>query len=87
MWPQRLPNMGNISADDPKVRRETVNCTTKVLKRELYLCNIMERFSSWYHAKKIKAWVLRYRKKLLQASLKRKEAKSSQFMSTIPSSE
>ena len=81
-WPQRPPALGEIPVDDPEVRRETAVCTTDVHNRQVrdnYLYSIVDRFSSWYRAKKVVAWILRNRTKLLQANSKRKEGKIIEF--------
>lgn len=75
-WPERPMSLQSteVLADDPEFKRETISCTTTVhntLSKEEFLLNFLQEISSWYRATKLVAWILRYRRKLIEASRKR----------------
>ena len=72
-WPKRPP-IDDVINDDPEVKRETItfSTTTETMAPRKCLCSIVSKFSSWDRAKRIVAWILRYRRKLPEARNKRR---------------
>lgn len=65
-----------VPFDDPESKRDTISCITEVRNpssKEDFLLNLLQGISSWYLATKLVAWILRYRKRLIEATRKRKE--------------
>ena len=60
--------MGDISAEDPEVKREVKACTMSLCKGCDPLLEYSQKCSSWFHLQKIIAWLMRYKDNLLQAS-------------------
>ena len=71
-WPERPESLQSteVPLDDPELKRNTISCITNVHNaspKEDFLLNLLQGISSWYHALKLVAWILRYRGKLLEA--------------------
>ena len=87
-WPQRPADMiALIPDDDPEVKAEIATYSTRTSTRDP-VAEIIEKFSSWSHLKKVVAWILRYKTNLynLVKNERRKEPanrKSSSKSSTI----
>ena len=63
-WPQRPADMiALVPDDDPEVKAEIATYSTKTSTRDP-VAEIIERFSSWSHLKKVVAWILRYKTNL-----------------------
>ena len=80
--PERPPSISEVTNDDPEVKQEIVACSTTVKTSPIprvCLCTVVSKFSSWNQAKRIIAWILRYRVKLLEARDKRKTGKKLAF--------
>ena len=60
-WPQRPENLGEISDNDPEVKKGVETFANKVSVTCDYIGNAMEKISSWSRLKKIIAWILRYK--------------------------
>jgi hypothetical protein len=77
-WPERPVSLqsNEVPSDDPELKRDIISCITEVHKpssKEDTLLNLLQRISSWYRATKFVAWILHYRRKLIEAARKRKE--------------
>ncbi|CAB4014860.1 Tyrosine kinase receptor Cad96Ca, partial [Paramuricea clavata] len=77
-WPERPVSLqpNEVPSDDPELKRDISSCITEVHKpssKEDTLLNLLQRISSWYRATKFVAWILHYRRKLIEAARKRKE--------------
>ena len=84
-WPQTPVTKMTVDDSDPEIKKEaksfTVSSTdTKVLMME----RVIQHFSSWFRLKKIVAWILRYRLKLISARRKRKEKQEVTFSVESP---
>ncbi|KAK6175033.1 hypothetical protein SNE40_013574 [Patella caerulea] len=66
------PNLENqeIKDEDPEVKREKKICAAIV--DEDFVLQITEKYSSWHRAKKIIAWIIRYKSNLQKAVKKKK---------------
>ena len=63
-WPQRPADMiAVIPDDDPGVKAEITTYSTRTSTRDP-VGEIIEKFSSWSHFKKVVAWILRYKTNL-----------------------
>ena len=63
-WPQRSADMiAVIPDDDPGVKAEIATYSTRTSTRDP-VGEIIEKFSSWSHLKKVVAWILRYKTNL-----------------------
>ena len=60
-WPQRPENLGEISDNDPEVKKGVETFANQASVACDYIANAMEKVSSWSRFKKIIAWILRYR--------------------------
>ena len=60
-WRQRPENQGEISDNDPEVKKGVETFANKASVACDYIGNAMEKISSWSHLKKIIAWILRYK--------------------------
>ena len=60
-WPQRPENLGEISDNDPEVKKGVEIFANKGGVAYNYIGNAMEKISSWSRLKKIIAWILRYK--------------------------
>ena len=60
-WPQRPENLGEISDNDPEVKKGVETFANKASVACDYIGNAMEKILSWSHLKKIIAWLLRYK--------------------------
>ena len=60
-WPQRPGNLGEISDNDPEVKKGVETFANKASVACDYIGNAMEKISSWSRLKKIIAWILRYK--------------------------
>ena len=81
-WPERPPSISEVTNDDPEVKQEIVACSTTVETSPIprvCFCTVVSKFSSWNQAKRIIAWILRYRVKLLEARDKRKTGNKLEF--------
>ena len=91
-WPERPESFqsAEIPSEDPELKRNTLLCITHVQNassKEDFLLNLVHGISSWYHAVKLVAWILRYRRKLIEAIRKRKEQISESRESSKSNSE
>ena len=58
-WPQPPADMSAyVPDDDLEVKAETTKYSTRTSTRDP-VAEIMEKFSSWSHLKKVEAWILR----------------------------
>ena len=81
-WPQRPVDMNaNIPDNDPEVKKDSVVYTSEASIGDPVL-EIIERFSSWTHLKKIVAWILRYKSNLYRLSKERRRGVTSLIQST-----
>ena len=81
-WPQRPVDMNaTIPADDPEVKKDSVVYMSEASTRDPVL-EIIERFSSRTHLKKIVAWILRYKSNLYRLSKERRRGVTSPIQST-----
>ena len=81
-WPQRPVDMNaTIPADDPEVKKDSMVCMSEASTRDP-VSEIIERFSSWTHLKKIVAWILRYKSTLYRLSKERRRGVTSQIQPT-----
>ena len=71
-WPKQPDGLGEVSSDDLEVKRsEVITCT--LVKDDLKTIDlIIKHFSLWIRLKKCIAWVLRYKRNLLEACRSRK---------------
>ena len=68
-WPVQPDTLGNIPDDHTEVKVVRSCLATNVTSSENDIMNeLISRFSSWYKLKRIFAWILRYRLKLLTAA-------------------
>ena len=77
-WPERPESLQSteVPLDDPELKRNTISGITNVHNTSLkedFLLNLLQGISSWYYALKLVAWILRYRRKLIEAIQKRKQ--------------
>ena len=77
-WPECPESLRSteVPLDDPELKRDTISCITNVhngSSKEDFLLNLLQRISSWYHALKLVAWILRYRGKLIEAIRNREQ--------------
>jgi len=64
-WPQRPADMGEVSTDDPEVKKTAEVFANEASKQtEDYMSKVFERVSSWTRLRKIVAWILRYKSTL-----------------------
>lgn len=81
-WPQRPADMNaTIPDDDPEVKKDSEVYTSEASTGNPVL-EIIERFSSWTHLKKIVAWILRYKSHLSRLSKKRRTGVTNPIQST-----
>ena len=57
-WPQRPADLGEISDDDPEVKKTVEVFSNKTSDQGEQIDKAMEKFSSWSRLKKVIAWVL-----------------------------
>ena len=67
-WPKRPENLGEISDNDPEVKKGAETFANEATHAYDYIGNAMERTSSWSRLKKIIAWILRYKNILRKRS-------------------
>ena len=72
-WPQRPADFGEISSNDPEVKKTPVTFANKASKPNGDLNEVLQRFSSWTRLKKVVAWILRY-KNMLRKQVQRRKA-------------
>ena len=61
-WPQRPADLGEISSDDPEVKRTAGSFVKKLDKlSDGFMDAVLKKFSSWTCLKKVIAWILRYK--------------------------
>lgn len=81
-WPRRPVDMNaTIPDDDPELKKDAVVHMSEASTRDPVL-EIIERFSSWTHLKKIVAWILRYKSNLSRLSRERRRGVTSPIQST-----
>ena len=57
-WPQRLADLGEISSDDPEVKKTVGAFVNKLDKlNNGFMDAVLKRFSSWTCLKKVIAWI------------------------------
>ncbi|KAK3739650.1 hypothetical protein QZH41_003863 [Actinostola sp. cb2023] len=74
-WPKR-PAVMDATDDDLEIKKEAATFVTVTDHDTTTLDSIFNRFSSWNHLKKIMAWVLRYKERLLQTCNRRKKGET-----------
>jgi len=67
-WPKRPENLGEMSDNDPEVKKGAETFANEATHAYNYIGNAMERTSSWSRLKKIIAWILRYKSVLRRRS-------------------
>ena len=61
-WPERPPDMGKISPNDPEVKKTAQAFASETSEQiEDYISKTFQRFSSRTHLKRVVAWILRYK--------------------------
>ena len=81
-WPQRPVDVNaNIPDNDPEAKKDSVVYTSEASIRDPVL-EIIERFSSWTHLKKIVVWILRYKSNLYRLSKERRRGVTSPIQSS-----
>ena len=68
LWPTQMEAVGDISDEDPEVKREVKSCTASLRKGCDPILEYSQKCSSWFHLQKTIAWMMRYKDNLLQAS-------------------
>ncbi|XDV52444.1 hypothetical protein PO909_021172 [Leuciscus waleckii] len=75
-WPQNPDNHGDLTTEDPEVRKAMVN-TTAVEEQLDTVQRFLEYYSSWNRLKKAVSWMLKLRNTLLTLCRKREEMNAS----------
>ncbi|XDV20313.1 hypothetical protein PO909_025662 [Leuciscus waleckii] len=75
-WPQNPDNHGDLTSEDPEVRKAMVN-TTAVEEQLDTVQRFLEYYSSWNRLKKAVSWMLKLRNTLLTLCRKREEMNAS----------
>ena len=63
-WPQRPNDIGEISSNDPELKKNAETFTSHASKQFNHINKAIQKFSSWTRLKKIIALVLRYKNNL-----------------------
>ena len=71
-WPLRPADMGEISSDDPEVKKSADVFANEASKESDHIGKMFEKFSSWTRLKRIVSWILRYKNILRRQSQRRK---------------
>ena len=71
-WPKQPNVIEKVEENDPEIKKET-KVFSLATTETAPLDRIIQSRSSWYRLKKLVAWILRYRSKLLSACRRRKQ--------------
>ena len=68
MWPMQTEAFNDVPDGDPEVKMDVKVCMSSLGKQSCPLLEYFQKCSSWIRLKKVVAWLLRYRERLLNAS-------------------
>ena len=68
MWPMQTEEINDVLDGDPEVKMDVKVCMSSLDKQSCPLLKYFQKCSSWIRLKKVVAWLLRYRERLLNAS-------------------
>ncbi|XP_022795598.1 uncharacterized protein LOC111334170 [Stylophora pistillata] len=68
MWPMQTEAFNNVLDGDPEVKTDVKVCMSSLAKQSCPLLSYFQKCSSWFRLKKVVAWLLRYRERLLNES-------------------
>ena len=70
MWPMQTEAFNDVPDGDPEVKMDVKVCMSSLGQQSCPLLEYFQKCSSWIRLKKVVAWLLRYRERLLNASKK-----------------